>query len=375
MARSDYAIGAMALFVGLSTFSLAQAQSVQTDYTYDLHGRLKTVTRPGSTTVYTYDRAQNRTRVQIAVSGCAAPVAGSTSATVAFNSASNVIPLNLSGGTATSVAYVMGTSHGSVQAIGATMYYSPFAGYAGPDSFTYNAANACGVSNTATVSLTVSPANRNPIAGTDNVTIAANSYAYFDPRPNDSDPDGDPLTLVSVTPPSHGNSWTNSNNYVSYVPTAGWSGSDAFTYTISDGRGGTATGAINITVTPPPPNNPPTANPGTTDPVWQATTVAIDPRANDTDPGGDSLTIQSIDNFYFAYGRINGVDLSGSGQAPSDIGSVTNNGTSITYRAPFLSNNGSAASNYIAVVVWYTIRDGRGGTSQSYQIINTYGPQ
>ncbi|MCY1649160.1 Ig-like domain-containing protein [Caulobacter sp. SL161] len=315
------------------------------------------------------------------IQSCTVPVAGASSATVPYNSASNVIPLNLSGGAATSVNYVTGTSHGSVEPIGATMYYSPFPGYFGSDSFTYNATNACGTSNTATGYITVSPPpNQSPSASPDFATIAASvnasgeTYAYFDPRTNDSDPDGDPLTLVSVTAPSDGSTWTNPNNYISYIPPVGWSGNASFYYTISDGRGGTAQSYVVVTVNPPPPppppNSAPTANPGTTDPVWQSTTAYVDPTSNDTDPDGNTLTIQSIDSTYCAYGMINGVST-----CPSNVGSISRSGNTLIYNAPFLSSSGTPGSNYMAFVVWYTISDSRGGTSQSYQIFNVYGPQ
>src|SRR5262249_11482335 len=55
---------------------------------------------------------------------------------------------------------------------------------------------------------------------------------------NDSDPDGDPLTVSSVTQPANGAAAVNADNTVTYSPKAGFSGSDQFTYTISDGRGG-----------------------------------------------------------------------------------------------------------------------------------------
>jgi hypothetical protein len=237
---------------------------------------------------------------------------------------------------------------------------------------TYQAASAGGVSNYGHVFIdNITAPNHNPVAGTDDVTIAYNTYAYFDPRTNDSDPDGDPLTLVSVGPAQHGATWTNSNNYVSYVPNSGWSGVDYFSYTISDGRGGTATGLIWVTTNPAPPTNrAPTANPGTTDPVWQSTTVYVDPTTNDTDPDGDALTVQSIDNFYCAYGQINGAST-----CPSNIGSVSRSGNTLVYSAPFLSSSGSPGSNYAAIVVWYTINDGHGHTAQSYQVFNVYGPQ
>lgn len=86
-----------------------------------------------------------------------APVAGPASATVAANSSANPITLNLSGGAATSVAVATPATHGTASATGASITYTPTAGYSGTDSFTYTATNAGGTSAQATITLTVSP--------------------------------------------------------------------------------------------------------------------------------------------------------------------------------------------------------------------------
>lgn len=85
-----------------------------------------------------------------------APAAGSVSATVAYGSTNNPITLNLTGGAADSVAIGMQASNGTATASGASITYTPNAGYAGSDSFTYTAANAGGTSSPATVTVTVS---------------------------------------------------------------------------------------------------------------------------------------------------------------------------------------------------------------------------
>ena len=55
---------------------------------------------------------------------------------------------------------------------------------------------------------------------------------------NDTDPNGDTLTVSTVSTPSHGTTSINSNGTVHYVPDSGYFGSDAFTYAVSDGHGG-----------------------------------------------------------------------------------------------------------------------------------------
>jgi VCBS repeat-containing protein len=65
---------------------------------------------------------------------------------------------------------------------------------------------------------------------------------------NDSDPDGDALTAAKASDPSHGAVTMNADGTFTYMPTAGYSGPDAFTYTASDGKlHATATVAIAVT--------------------------------------------------------------------------------------------------------------------------------
>ena len=65
---------------------------------------------------------------------------------------------------------------------------------------------------------------------------------------NDSDPDGDPLTVTGVTDPPNGTATINPDNTVTYRPECGFLGTDTFTYTIDDGQGGTDTGVVTVRV-------------------------------------------------------------------------------------------------------------------------------
>jgi len=83
------------------------------------------------------------------------PTAGDAAATVAYGSVNNVITPTL-GGEITALAIATAPAHGSARAEGRTLVYTPAAGYAGPDRFTYTASNAGGTSAPGTVSVTVS---------------------------------------------------------------------------------------------------------------------------------------------------------------------------------------------------------------------------
>lgn len=83
------------------------------------------------------------------------PVAGPVSVNRTYGSASAAVPLNLSGGAATSVAIGTGPANGSATISGLTISYQPNASFSGTDSFTYTATNAGGTSSPATVTVTV----------------------------------------------------------------------------------------------------------------------------------------------------------------------------------------------------------------------------
>ncbi len=136
-----------------------------------------------------------------------------------------------------------------------------YAGTTGATGYTYDElgrVRSVTYSNGSTVNYTYDPAgnrtqvvhfnnNHNPIANADSVSTASGSAITLDPRTNDSDPDGDALTITAVGSASHGSvAFTGAS--VTYTPVGGYNGSDSFTYTISDGRGGSASATVTVTV-------------------------------------------------------------------------------------------------------------------------------
>ena len=83
------------------------------------------------------------------------PIANSGTLTVAYNAAATPVPLNITGGTPTSVAIATPAVNGTAIATGTTITYQPTAGFAGSDSFTYTATNSGGTSTPATITVTV----------------------------------------------------------------------------------------------------------------------------------------------------------------------------------------------------------------------------
>ncbi|MDH5822689.1 putative Ig domain-containing protein [Luteimonas sp. RD2P54] len=84
------------------------------------------------------------------------PVANAVTVTVGYGSTANPVALDITGGTPASVAVATAASNGTATASGTQIAYTPAAGFAGSDSFTYTATNASGTSAPATVTVTVS---------------------------------------------------------------------------------------------------------------------------------------------------------------------------------------------------------------------------
>lgn len=93
--------------------------------------------------------------------------------------------------------------------------------------------------------------NSPPVAVDDTGATVGVQPVSVDVLANDTDPDGDPLTIVGSTDPSSGTAACSATE-CTYTPDAGASRTDSFTYTISDGRGGTATATVTITVSDEP---------------------------------------------------------------------------------------------------------------------------
>ena len=230
--------------------------------------------------------------VQVACSN-APPDAVDDTATVTEDSGANAINVlandtDANGDTLTITAVTQG-AHGSVAFSASSVSYTPNPNFFGSDSFTYTIDDGHST-DTATVSVTVLNVEDPPSAADDSTTIAEDSGANaVNVLANDSDVDGDALTITAVTQGAHG-SVTFSASSVSYTPAHDFFGSDSFTYTISDGNGGTASATVHVTVTNV--NDPPVANADayTMDQDTTLTVAAPGVLANDSDVDGDALT-------------------------------------------------------------------------------------
>ena len=131
--------------------------------------------------------------------------------------------------------------------------------------------------NTVNVEVDASTQNRPPVANNDNPVVAANSVNnIFQVLTNDFDPDGDPLTVINVTPPQYGTAGiVDGGKAVRYTPKAFTQGTDGFSYDVSDGHGGVARGRVWITIEAGPIPSVTITNPPDGATVYAGTTTNI----------------------------------------------------------------------------------------------------
>ena len=136
----------------------------------------------------------------------------------------------------------------AINADNARIDYTPAANFNGTDTITYTVSDGNGGTDTGTLTITVAAVNDAPV--TVNDTASTNDNATLSGivlLDDDSDVDGDTLTLTGITNPTNG-SVTLVGNTVTYAPTANTGTyTETLTYTVSDGTT-TSTGTLTITV-------------------------------------------------------------------------------------------------------------------------------
>ncbi|MBI3933029.1 MAG: cadherin-like domain-containing protein [Acidobacteria bacterium] len=89
-----------------------------------------------------------------------------------------------------------------------------------------------------------------PVARDDAASTFEGKSVRIEVLENDSDPDGDPLRISSVTIPENGKVAAKTSGRIGYTPNKGFTGTDTFTYTVTDGKGGQDTATVTVTVKP-----------------------------------------------------------------------------------------------------------------------------
>ena len=193
---------------------------------------------------------------------------------------------------------ISGPSNGSVTILANGTYtYVPGPGFTGNDQFVYEICddgtpNLCAQ---ATAYITVYTGNNPPVAVNDFNNTLVDTPVSGSVITNDSDPDGDNLS-VNTTPvsgPSNGSVTLNSNGSYTYTPNQGFEGEDTFVYTVCDDGVPQLCDQATVTISVIPvtdDNDPPVANPDAY--VTQAgIPVSGNITANDDDPDGDNIIL------------------------------------------------------------------------------------
>jgi PKD repeat protein len=185
-------------------------------------------------------------------------------------------------------------AHGTAAIEAGGIRYTPDPGFGGRDAFTYR---ACDDGTTAgapdpqcgTADVSVWVRTRPPVAGADTLTTDEDTSGSVDVLANDSDPDGNPLSVdTSPRESPHGETTCTADGTCTYTPAKDYNGPDVVAYVLRDSSDETATGTITVTVDPV--NDAPVAH---ADRLFTrpATPATVDVLADDTDVDGDSLQV------------------------------------------------------------------------------------
>lgn len=136
---------------------------------------------------------------------------------------------------------------GVLSGTGTARVYTPAANFNGTDSFTFSVRDGQFQSNVATVIIQVANVNDPPAARDDSANTVRNTTVTISVLANDTDVDGDVLAISAVSSAGNGKTAILGTRIV-YTPANGFVGTDRFTYSVRDGRGGVATAAVTVVV-------------------------------------------------------------------------------------------------------------------------------
>jgi len=182
--------------------------------------------------------------------------------------------------------------------------YTPVANFNGSDSFSYTVNDNHAAFATATVNIMVTAVNDVPIATDDNVSTKQNeSVSTVNVLLNDTDEDGDTLTVTEADSLSvQGGSIINhGDGSFEYTPPVNFNGSDQFSYTLSDGQGGSAQAVVKVSVSE---NNPPIVVDDNWMTLEDTSLVSESVLNNDSDSDNGTLTVTGADSVSVAGGSI-----------------------------------------------------------------------
>ncbi len=230
---------------------------------------------------------------------------------------------------------------GTVEIVGGELVFTPAEDFSGPVDITYIVEDPDGNADEGTVRVNVNPVNDAPDAVDDVATTEEDTPVVLDLVDNDSDPDGDPLTVTAVSVPAEqGTVVDNGDGTATFTPAPDFVGEATITYTIEDPDGEEDTAEHVVTVTPI--NDAPDAV-DDVDETDEDTPITVDLLANDTDVDGDDLRVIEA-------------------TVPEEQGTLVDNGDGTVTFTPAPDFNGPAT-------ITYTISDGQGGEDTAEHVI------
>lgn len=129
-----------------------------------------------------------------------------------------------------------------------TLTYTPDADWNGADEITYGISDGQGGTATTTVAVTVHPVNDAPEANNDLAATPLNTPVTIAPLLNDTDVDGDALTITGTPQSADGTVEVHADGTITFTPNTGFNGVAVIDYQITDGNGGTDTAQIHVSV-------------------------------------------------------------------------------------------------------------------------------
>ncbi|WP_238593202.1 tandem-95 repeat protein, partial [Vibrio parahaemolyticus] len=193
------------------------------------------------------------------------------------------------------------SEQGSVDIVDGKLVFTPAENFNGEATITYIVTDG-DLTDEAKVSVTVTPVNDSPVAVDDTVSTQEDTVVTIDVLPNDSDVDGDKLSIQSASVPKEQGTVEVVNGKLVFTPAENFNGDVEITYTVTDGQ---LTDEAKVTVTVNPVNDAPTikvdAVESITEDAVNTDTVVATLEVADTDTPEDQLTVslENNSNGYF----------------------------------------------------------------------------
>ncbi|EKQ3545048.1 tandem-95 repeat protein, partial [Vibrio parahaemolyticus] len=190
---------------------------------------------------------------------------------------------------------------GTVEVVDGKLVFTPAENFNGEATITYIVTDG-DLTDEANVTVTVTPVNDSPVAVDDTVSTQEDTVVTIDVLPNDSDVDGDKLSIQSASVPKEQGTVEVVDGKLVFTPAENFNGDAEITYTVTDGE---LTDEAKVTVTVNPVNDMPTikvdAVESITEDAVSTDTVLATLTVRDTDTPEDQLTVslENNSNGYF----------------------------------------------------------------------------